>query len=92
MHVLLVEAGREELDIATTTVNVLLMLHCELHHQCLVPVAERLKAGGDGVEPGILACLDPCGMWVCWGKATPSPRGPHPAQLSPSPLSFSASP
>lgn len=45
MHVLLTQAGREEFDITPTTVNVLLVLHCELHHHRLAPVAERLKAG-----------------------------------------------
>lgn len=58
MHVLLAQARGEELDITTTTVNILLVFHRELHHQGLVLVAEGVKAGRQGVETGILARLE----------------------------------
>lgn len=61
MHVLLVQAGRKELDIATTAVDVLLVFDSELHHQRLVPVTEGLETGREGVETSILAGLDPWG-------------------------------
>lgn len=61
MHILLVQAGRKKLDVATATIDVLLVFDSELHHQRLVPVAEGLEAGGEGVETCILAGLDPWG-------------------------------
>jgi hypothetical protein len=57
MHFLLVEISWEQLDVASTTVNVLLMFHSELDYQCLVFVADRLKAGGCRVKASILAGL-----------------------------------
>lgn len=35
------------------------MFHSELHHQCLALVAEGLESGRQGIELGILACLEP---------------------------------
>lgn len=63
VHVLLVQAGWEKLHVATATVDVLLVFHRELHHQRLVAVAEGLEAGGESVEPSVLAGLDPWGSW-----------------------------
>ena len=40
MHVRLVELAVEKLDVAATTVNVLLVLYGELDHQRLVPVRQ----------------------------------------------------
>jgi len=55
MHTLLVNVAGEQLNIATTTVNFLLMLHTELHNQCLSFIAEWLvKLGRDGIETCIL--------------------------------------
>lgn len=98
MHILLVQAGRKKLDVATATIDVLLVFDSELHHQRLVPVAEGLEAGGEGVETCILAGLDP------WGEGGGHPEtalepvslkastdGPQ-SQGGSSPLSFSASP
>lgn len=59
VHVLLAQASWEELDVAPAAVDVLLVLHRELHHQRLVAVAEGLEARREGVETGVLARLDP---------------------------------
>lgn len=59
MHILLIQACREKLHIATSAVNVLLVFHCELHNQGLVLVAEGIKASRDGIEASILAGLKP---------------------------------
>lgn len=59
MHVGLVQTIWKELHIAAPTVDVLLVFHCELHHQRLALVAERLKSGRQGVKAGILAGLQP---------------------------------
>ena len=40
VHVSLVELAVEKLDVAATTVDVLLVLHRELDHQRLVPVRQ----------------------------------------------------
>lgn len=45
MHVLLVEARGEQFNIASTTVNALLVLHSELNDQRPARVAEVIKAG-----------------------------------------------
>lgn len=45
MHVLLVEVGGEQLDVASTAVDALLMLHSELDDERLALVAEVLKTG-----------------------------------------------
>lgn len=45
MHILLVQAGWEKLDVAPTTVDALLVLHRELDDQWLTLVAEVIKAG-----------------------------------------------
>lgn len=58
MHILLVQAGWEEFDVTPTTINVLLVLHSELNDQWLALVAEVIKAGGKGVEAGVLAGLE----------------------------------
>ncbi len=60
MHVLLVERRREELDVATTTVDVLFMFDLQLDNEGLVLVAEWIEFGGDGVEPRILTRLETC--------------------------------
>ena len=50
VHILLVHAAVEELDVSAAAVNVLLVLDAELHDQGLVPVGEGLVLGRDGVE------------------------------------------
>lgn len=66
VHVLLVQTTRKQLHITAPTVDVLLMLHRELYHQCLALVAEGFESSGQRVKPGILTCLQPCdGMAVC---------------------------
>lgn len=57
MHFLLVEISWEQLDVASTTVNVLFMFHSKLDYQRLVFVADGLKAGGCRVKASILAGL-----------------------------------
>ncbi len=58
MHVLLVHTTIKELDISTSAVNVLLVLHRELDDQRLVLVGDRGVLGRDGVELGILRGLE----------------------------------
>lgn len=62
MHVLLVEAGGEQLDVASATVDALLVLHGELDDQRLALVAEVIETGRQGVETGVLARLKTCGQ------------------------------
>lgn len=57
MHVLLILVCREDLDVATPAVDLLLVFHCELDHQGLALVAEGIKVGRHSIEPGILAGL-----------------------------------
>lgn len=61
MHVLLVEARGEQLNVASATVNALLMFHGELDDERLALVADVIKTGRQGVEAGILARLKTCG-------------------------------
>lgn len=58
MHVALVKVNRENLHIATTTVNLLLMLHGELDDQALSFIVKGRKLCRHGIEAGILAGLD----------------------------------
>lgn len=57
MHVGLVQVGREDLHVAPTAVDLLLVLDRELNDQRLPLVAERLEAGRGGVEASVLAGL-----------------------------------
>ena len=59
MHVFLVEILGEQLDVATTTVDVLFMFNCELDDKVFALVAEGVfKFGRQTIESGILASLD----------------------------------
>lgn len=58
MHVFLVKVRRKDLDVAASTVNLLLMLDSELDDQGFSLITERLKAGGQGIKVGILAGLE----------------------------------
>ena len=58
MHVLLVHTTIEELDISTSAVDVLLVLHRELDDQRLVLVGDRGVLGRDGIELGVLRGLE----------------------------------
>lgn len=60
MHVLLVDVGGEELDVAAAAVDALLVLHGELDDKRLVLVVEVIEAGRHGVEAGVLARLQTC--------------------------------
>lgn len=57
MHVLLVDVGGEQLNVTTAAVDALLVLHSKLDDERLVLVVEVIEAGRQGVEAGILACL-----------------------------------
>lgn len=60
MHFLLVDVGGEQLDVAAAAVDALLVLHGELDDEGLVLVVEVTEAGRQGIEAGILACLQTC--------------------------------
>lgn len=60
VHFLLVDVGGEQLDVAAAAVDALLVLHGELDDEGLVLVVEVTEAGRQGVEAGILACLQTC--------------------------------
>lgn len=60
MHVALVEVSGEDLDVAASTVDLLLVLDGELNYKWLPLVAKGLKAGGQGIEAGVLAGLQTC--------------------------------
>ena len=58
MHALLVQVTGKQLDVATTTVNLLFMFYTELYHQCLPLAAEWfVKLSRYGIEPSILGRL-----------------------------------
>lgn len=57
MHVLLVDVGGEQFNVATAAVDALLVLHGKLDDERLVLVVEVIEAGRQGVEAGILARL-----------------------------------
>lgn len=57
MHFGLLQVCWEHLHVATTAVNLLLMLDCELNDQGLALVAEGLKTSRGGIETSILAGL-----------------------------------
>lgn len=59
VHVSLVQTIWKKLHVTAPTVDVLLVFHGELHHQCLALVAEGLKSGRQSVKAGILARLQP---------------------------------
>lgn len=67
MHVLLIQTTRKQLHVTAPTVDILLVLHRELYHQCLALVAEGFESSRQRVKSGILACLQPCGMGVSSG-------------------------
>lgn len=58
MHVALVEVRGEDLDVAASAVNLLLVLDSELNDQGFSLVAKGVKASRHGVKAGILAGLD----------------------------------
>ena len=58
VHIFGIKRAVEELGIATTAVDVLLVLNGELQDQGLVLVGEGLELGGRGVELGVLASLN----------------------------------
>lgn len=57
MHAFLVQARREEFDVSSTTVNVLLVFHSKLDDERLALVADVIKTGRQRVEAGVLAGL-----------------------------------
>merc|ERR1719206_1243817 len=59
VHVSLIKLTVEQLDVSTTTVNVLLVLNSELDDEGFVHIREGLELGREGVKLGILAGLDP---------------------------------
>lgn len=64
VHVLLVDVGGEQLNVAATAVDALLVLHGKLDDEGLVLIIEVIEAGRQGVEAGILACL----QTYVWGR------------------------
>lgn len=59
VKILLIQARREELEIATATVKVLFVLHSELEDERLVLVGKLFgHLLGDGVKPVILRCAE----------------------------------
>ena len=51
---LLVNITSKQLDVTTTTDKLLLMIHRELQHECLLLVAELRVLRRDGIEPVVL--------------------------------------
>lgn len=58
VHGGLVKVRREDLDIAASAVNLLLMLDGKLDDQGLSLIAEGIKAGRESVKADVLAGLD----------------------------------
>jgi len=57
-QLLLLQAGRVQLDVAAAAVDLLLVLHRELHDERLARVREGRELGADAVEARVLARLD----------------------------------
>lgn len=57
VHVSLVQISREDFNITTSAVDLLLMFYRELNHQSFTFIAERLELTGESIKSGILACL-----------------------------------
>lgn len=57
VHFSLIQCRWEDLHVTTATVNLLLVLDCELDDQRLALIAEGLKPCRGGIEVGILTCL-----------------------------------
>lgn len=55
----LFQVSWEDLNIATTTVDLLLMLDRKLNYHGLPLITERLEMGGGSIETCVLACLQP---------------------------------
>ncbi len=64
MYIFLFEVWWEKFDVASTTVNALLMFYSELDHERLILVAEISKAGWHRVEMSILTGLKTCKFTV----------------------------
>ena len=60
MHVCLGKTAVKQFDIATATVNVLLVLDSKLQDERLVFIAEFSELGGEAIEPGIFRSLNTC--------------------------------
>lgn len=60
VHVLLVDVGGEQLNVAAAAVDALFMLHGELDDERLVLVVEVIEARRQGIEAGVLARLQTC--------------------------------
>jgi len=80
VHVGLVQGAVEQLHIAAAAVDVLLVLHGELHHEGLALVGEAIEFAAGRVESGILRGLNawmggeqpwmmmsPSDWWLGWG-------------------------
>lgn len=80
MQLFLFEAGGEQLDVAPSTVDALLVFDGELDDQSLALVVEVIKAGRRGVEASILAGLKSCRSTLKVGtfniKSPPQPPPP----------------
>lgn len=64
MHIFLFEVWWEKFDVASTTVDALLVFYSELDHEGLILVAEISKAGWQRVEMSILTGLKTCKFTV----------------------------
>lgn len=57
MHISLIQVGWENLDVATATVDLLLMFDSKLNYQGLALIAEWFKTSRRSIKTSILACL-----------------------------------
>lgn len=57
VHVLLLQLAVKHLHVSATAVNVLLVLHGELHHQGLAGIGESIELSGESVETRIFRSL-----------------------------------
>lgn len=62
MHISLIKGRREDLDIATTAIDLLLVLHRELDYERLALITDRIEPGRECIKAGILAGLK---AWKC---------------------------
>lgn len=69
VHLLLVQVRRKHLDVTTTTVHLLLMLHRVLDYQGLPFVAEWLEARRDGIESAVLGSLQAFQQKACMSES-----------------------
>ena len=60
MHIFLIQRAIKYFYISTAAIDILFMLNSKLNNKRFVFIAEWLEFRAQGIESGILRCLDTC--------------------------------